>query len=541
MYGKPITVFTDHKPLVHIYNNPTSKTSARLERWSLRLQPYQVTVAYRKGADNPADYMSRHPAKNTKWSSRQEKVAEEFVDYLTKTSTPKAINIHEIIAATRQDPTLQAVTKAMDKGDWFKFSKEPCIDTDIYKAMEKVKHELTLSTTHGIILKGTRIVMPTTLQQRVIDLAHEGHQGIVKTKKLLREKVWFHRMNNMVEKKTTSCGACQIATPRTTREPLQMSPLPASPWREVSVDFKQLSSYEYLLVITDDYSRYPVVELVRSTSASTVIPQLDKTFSTFGIPEIVRSDNGPPFNGREFREFAQTLGFKHRKVTPLWPRANGQVERFMRTIKKSVAAAKAEGKPWKTELFQLLRNYRSTPHSSTGIAPATALFNRPMRNKLPEVPQPINNSTNIAQGDHQAKIRMKAYADSKTNIKPSNISVGDTVVVKRDPSTKKSLSPYMPEPYTVTERKGSMITAKSGDAVTTRNSSFFKQIPRDTLSPPDNSSDGDDDSPTTPSEEALKDQGNKHQAFRPEIISTRGRRYPERNRRLPGYLTDYVT
>ena len=160
---------------------------------------------------------------------------------------------------------------------------------------------------------------------------------------------------------------------------------------------------------------------------------------------------------------------------------------------------------------------------------------------LPEVPQPINNSTDIAQGDHQAKTRMKAYADSKTNVKPSNISVGDTVVVKRDPSTKKSLSPYMPEPYTVTERKGSMITAKSGDAVTTQNSSFFKQIPRDTLSPPDNSSDGDDDSPRTPSEEALKDQGNKHQAFHPEIILTRGRRYLERNRRPPGYLTDYVT
>ena len=56
VYGKPITIFTDHKPLVHIYSNPTSKTSARLERWSLRLQPYQVVVAYRKGADNPADY-----------------------------------------------------------------------------------------------------------------------------------------------------------------------------------------------------------------------------------------------------------------------------------------------------------------------------------------------------------------------------------------------------------------------------------------------------------------------------------------------------
>ena len=159
-------------------------------------------IAYRKGADNPADYTT------TQQTIRQ--------GTPPKTPTPKAINIHKIITATRQDPTLQAVTKAMDKKDCFKFSKEPCIDTDIYKAMEKVKHELTLSTTHGIILKGTRIVMATTLQQRVINLAHEGHRGIVKTKKLLREKVWFHRMNNMVKKKTTSCGACQIATPRTT-------------------------------------------------------------------------------------------------------------------------------------------------------------------------------------------------------------------------------------------------------------------------------------------------------------------------------------
>ena len=59
---------------------------------------------------------------------------------------------------------------------------------------------------------------------------------------------------------------------------------------------------------------------------------------------------------------------------------------------------------------------------------------------------------------------MRAYAESKANVKTSNTSIGDTVVVKREPSTKKSLSPYMPEPYTVTERKGLTITAKSGDA-----------------------------------------------------------------------------
>ena len=40
---------------------------------------------------------------------------------------------------------------------------------------------------------------------------------------------------------------------------------------------------------------------------------------------MVKSDNGLPFNGEEFEKFAQVLGFKHRRVMPLRPRANGEV------------------------------------------------------------------------------------------------------------------------------------------------------------------------------------------------------------------------
>ena len=90
IYGKPVTVNTDHKPLMAIYNNPQSKPPARIERWALRLQPYQVTVAYKKGEDNPADYMSRHPEKLTTPTSRQERAAEEFVDYILNTESPQA-------------------------------------------------------------------------------------------------------------------------------------------------------------------------------------------------------------------------------------------------------------------------------------------------------------------------------------------------------------------------------------------------------------------------------------------------------------------
>lgn len=105
-----------------------------------------------------------------------------------------------------------------------------------------------------------------------------------------------------------------------------MSPLPAAPWKEISIDFTKIPNKEYLLLITDDYSRYPVVETMKSTAATTVIPKLDKVFSEFGVPDVVKSDNGSPFNSKEFTAFADDLGFKHRKVTPKWAPANVEVK-----------------------------------------------------------------------------------------------------------------------------------------------------------------------------------------------------------------------
>ena len=76
------------------------------------------------------------------------------------------------------------------------------------------------------------------------------------------------------------------------------------------------------------------IEIVHSTTAKAVIPKLDRTFVAYGVPEVVKTDNGRSFNGHEFAQFADYLGFVFRKVTPLWPEANGEVERFMRCFGK---------------------------------------------------------------------------------------------------------------------------------------------------------------------------------------------------------------
>ena len=75
VYGSHVTVITDHKPLEAIWNNPRSKLSARLEKWSLRLQTYDLKIRYEPGRNNPADWMSRHPLPDTSESERSSKAA----------------------------------------------------------------------------------------------------------------------------------------------------------------------------------------------------------------------------------------------------------------------------------------------------------------------------------------------------------------------------------------------------------------------------------------------------------------------------------
>ena len=107
---------------------------------------------------------------------------------------------------------------------------------------------------------------------------------------------------------------------------------------------------------------------------------------SFFILEETKSDNGSAFKSEtEFRSFAKRTGFHYRKVTPRHAEANGQAERFVRTVEKGIKTCVAEGKNLKKELNHFLRVCRSTPHATTGKSPYELLFGRPIRTKLPEM------------------------------------------------------------------------------------------------------------------------------------------------------------
>ena len=288
LYGQPVTVLTDHLPLLGMINKPGAKLSARVERWVLRLQPYDVTLKYQKGADNPADYMSHHPDKSAT-STRATKVAEDYVNFLADESKPLALVKEKIITETLSDKTLQAVIKAVKTGRW--------TDTDV-KPYFNVRNELSV-TQDGIVLRGCRICIPQSQQDQAVQLAHQGHQGVTKTKSLIREKVWFPGIDKMVEDRVKRCLPCQSTTTTTTREPLQMTNI-TRPGEEVSVDFADVGNGQYLLIVVDDFSRYPEVEIISSLTAKVAIHKLEGLFARWGTPKIVKSDNGSPFQSAEF-------------------------------------------------------------------------------------------------------------------------------------------------------------------------------------------------------------------------------------------------
>jgi hypothetical protein len=174
VYGNPFTVITDHQPLITMFT-PHSTTPARIERWILRLQQYQMELIFKPGCNNPADFSSRHP-RNTGLPSRSVQMAEEYINFIVRNHAPPTMDVKLIAAETEKDDTLQQVISAIQ-------NHRP--KTEYPPTFSNLTNELSISSDPVVVLRGNRIVLPESLCQQAIDLAHEGHMGLVKTKQLL--------------------------------------------------------------------------------------------------------------------------------------------------------------------------------------------------------------------------------------------------------------------------------------------------------------------------------------------------------------------
>ena len=264
IYGAPtFDLITDHQPLQVIYRNPRAKLPARIKRWGLRLMPYSFKVVHCQGRQNPADYCSRHPNPSTQCRERTTKITEEYINLVIEAAVPPAMNTDMIKHHTMNDQVLQRILSLIRSNKW----QDAASDPDL-RPFYNICDELCTNADNDIILRGTRIVLPQSLHQQAINIAHEGHQGIVRTKRLLRHNIWFPNIDKLTEQTLQNCLACLATTPETINEPIKMSPLPPAVWSHLSADFLgPLSDGSYLLVIICDYSRFPIVEIIHSTSS----------------------------------------------------------------------------------------------------------------------------------------------------------------------------------------------------------------------------------------------------------------------------------
>ena len=157
------------------------------------------------------------------------------------------MTLEQVKRETHIDMTLQEVVRRIQLGNW----DDPS-DFPVMQSFRNVQDEL--SALDDVILRGTCLILPEALQEAAINIAHGGHQGLVKTKRLLREKVWFPNIDKIAEKITKQCVACQTTGPGVAPEPLRMSELPQRAWQEVSADLKGPcgQNSEYILVVMDE-------------------------------------------------------------------------------------------------------------------------------------------------------------------------------------------------------------------------------------------------------------------------------------------------
>ena len=147
--------------------------------------------------------------------------------------------------------------------------------------------------------------------------------------------MWFPGIDKVVKEAVHNYIPCQASNPKHTHcEPICSMPLPAVSWTEISGVCRSLpiwrvsaSHYWWLQPISWGWN-------TPSLSANVVIPYLNMVFARQGYPTIIKTDNGPPFQRQDFKDFATQSGFRRGRITTLWPEANGEAKHFVHTLKR---------------------------------------------------------------------------------------------------------------------------------------------------------------------------------------------------------------
>lgn len=445
LYGIHFQVVTDCKVLKLLFGSK-SDVNARILRWVLRLSIYDFEVEYIPGNDNFADALSRL----VEFRDISETGGEKILRAALASTVPRAMSIEEIEKATASDEEMVKIMEAVMSEDWSEVSTE-------YAPFRR-----EICAVGGVLMKGEKMIIPRSLEQQVLDLAHQGHPGQARMKMRLRKKVWFPRLESKVARFVGSCKGCIMVAMPDCPPPMNPKTFPDYPYEDVVMDYKQVGA-EMLLVIIDYYSRYAYYEIVRPATAVETAIALQKVFGLFGIPKTIQCDNGAHFQG-DVIELCKRLEITLLRSAPRYPQANGQVERFNREIKNVVKTATGLNLNWKAELAKFLLMYHVTPHPAlAGRTPSEAMFSRNIRDVLPDFAdrKPTDDDV-MRDANNVYKYKSKAYTDKARGAKPSLLEPGDVVMMKNE-SMRGTEPNFGPEEFQIVDMSGQGVEIQAVD------------------------------------------------------------------------------
>ena len=399
LYGRKFILVTDHKPLIALFgpNKATPALAAnRLARWALMLHQYDYSIEYRKTSDHGnADALSRLPAGPDHNFDGEESGADIDTVCLIKMISMqlKPIDSGVLTKETAKDPVLSAVMRYTREGWPPKSQSETVRDTNkTYTVEDFRKISDSLSTAHGCLLYGSRVIIPETLHAEIVHILHMGHFGMQRMKQLARTAVYWPRIDSDIVSQCQRCGTCaehQNKPAKPTNHPWM---LPEKPWSRVHLDHAINFLGSNWLVLIDAYTKYPCIHPTSSTSTKATTDLLEQDFAHFGYPHTIVTDNATTFLSQEFQTWCKDRGIIHLTGAPYHPATNGAAERLVQTFKQ---ALKKSSLPPKAALQEFLMQYRRTPLSS-GYSPSELLNGRQIRAKIDTLlPSPAHKAQGI--------------------------------------------------------------------------------------------------------------------------------------------------
>lgn len=286
-------------------------TASRMQHYALFLQGFNYEIKYRKSELHAnADCLSRLPIPST--DSYECDTIDEFQSTIFETLP---VTAEQVAQATLQDTKLSKLLTFLKSG------KGSFEDDKFHTVPIK---EFTLSK--DVIFREHKVVIPSTLQRKILQELHSGHFGVVRMKHLARGYVWWNKIDEDIENLAKNCFNCNTFRnnpPKITNHIWEPTKIP---FERVHADIAGPFLGHYFFVLIDAHTKWPEIHVVKNINSSTTIEICRKIFATYGLPQYFVSNNGRTFISREFSEFLKVNGIVQKLTAPYHPAINGQAE-----------------------------------------------------------------------------------------------------------------------------------------------------------------------------------------------------------------------